>query len=79
MLTVISDDEQLSEGILSPVTKDVYEDDLKSMCHCLDKIINMRVNPFDSTDLIESLFEKLTDKQASDMAALLYAKYFNRF
>lgn len=79
MLTVVSDEDQLSEPILSPVTKDVYEDDLKSMCHSLDEIIKMRVNPFDSTDLIESLFEKLTDKQASDMAALLYAKHFNQF
>lgn len=75
-LTVMSDEEKMSEGIFSPVSKDIYDEDLGSLCDCLDKIIKIRVKPFDSSELIEGLFDKLTEEEASNLSAILYERHF---
>lgn len=75
-LTVMSDEEMMSENVFSPVTKDIYEEDLGFLCDCLDKIIKIRIKPFDSSELIESLFDKLTEEQASNLSAILYERHF---
>lgn len=75
-LVVMSDDDRVSQDISSISGGDIYDEDLGSICDCLDKIIKLRVKPFDSSDLIENLFDKLPEKQASDLSAILYARHF---